>query len=328
MKLIKKIFIYLGVLFYFLFFINVFTQLSRIYEIVLPFSEFGAKTLFFVLLIFFAFLALVPIIIFIKLKKPLEIPDVSDEEAYNNYLIKLKERLTKNKYLKRQNFSFDEEKELRLQIEEALNELDKEADKIIKKSSNMIFISTAVSQNGLLDAFFVLTSLSKMVWEIIHLYNQRPMMKEIVNIYVNVAGTVFMAKEVEDLALLENQLEPVLNSIIGGTLGTIFPGMIALTNFVINSVVQGSANAFLSLRIGIMSKKYSGLRTGEDKRLIRKSATLEACAFIGVIIQSNTAFIIKSFAKASKRATIDKTFDTLKKGASKTNNFVRDIFQK
>jgi hypothetical protein len=305
-----------------------FRGIFSVYEICRGFNEIFAKGVLVVLTLIFLFLALLPIIVFTKLKKAVEIPGIYDNETYLLYLEKIKKRLTKNKHLKKSNFKFYDGEDLLPQVEKALEVLDNKAEEIIKKTSNTIFISTAISQNGFLDAFFVLSSLSKMVWDILHLYNQRPAIKEIVNIYANIAGTVIMAKEMEDLALLDEQLEPVINSVIGGTLGTLFPGMIALTNFIINSVVQGSANAFLSLRIGIMAKKYSGMRIREEKKIIKRLATVEACALMGTIIQSNTAFIIKSFVKASKKATIDKTFDTIKKGANKTNSFVRDIFQK
>lgn len=327
-KLLKKILLYIGLLIYILFFINMFRGIFSVYEICQDFNEVFAKGVLVVLTLIFLFLALLPIIMFMKFKKTVEIPEIYDDKTYILYLEKIKKRLARNKHLKKTDFKFYEDEELLPQVEEALGILDSKAEELIKKTANTIFISTAISQNGFLDAFFVLSSLSKMVWDILHLYNQRPALKEIVNLYANIAGTVLMAKEMEDLALLDEQLEPVINSVIGGTLGTLFPGMIALTNFIINSVVQGSANSFLALRIGIMAKKYSGMRIREDRKIIKRSATLEACALMGSIIQSNTAFIIKSFAKASKKATIDKTFDTIKKGANKTNNFVRDIFQK
>jgi hypothetical protein len=37
------------------------------------------------------------------------------------------------------------------------------------------WFTTAISQNGVLDGFFVLASLSRIVWRISHIYNQKPL---------------------------------------------------------------------------------------------------------------------------------------------------------
>jgi len=225
-------------------------------------------------------------------------------------------------------FEFQEELLILEQVEKAHEQLDLETVKVIKEASSTVFLTTAISQNGVLDAFFVLSSLSRMVWKISHTYNQRPTFKEILYLYANVAATVLMAREIEDIALMDEQLQPVVNSLIGGTLGNLVPGVTAITNLIVNSVIQGSANAFLTLRVGIIAKKYSASLTKVDKRLIRRSATLEACTLLGVIVQQNSVSIVKAFASASKKATIDKTVDRIRDSANKTGTFVKDIFHK
>jgi hypothetical protein len=148
-----------------------------------------------------------------------------------------------------------------------------------------------------------------------------------------------MAREIEDLAILDEQLQPVVNSLIGGTIGTLVPGAAAVSNLIVSSVIEGSANALLALRVGVIAKRYMTRLEKEDKRLLRRSATLEACKLLGSVVQLNSVNIVKSFVKASKRATIDKTIDGIKSGADKTidgiktgagrtGNFVKDIFKR
>lgn len=289
--------------------------------------------------IFFFGIFAMPLIGFIKLRRPLEIPDKEDEEVYGLYLQTIKKRLVKNPLLRERAYEFDEEKELREQILSAYSILDSEAESIIKETASTVFITTAVSQNGVLDGLFVMTSLSRMVWKVSHIYNQRPNIKDIFQLYINVAITVLMAREIEDLAILDEQLQPVVNSLIGGTIGTLVPGAAAVSNLIIGSVIEGSANALLALRVGVIAKKYMTRIEKEDKRLIRRSATLEACKLLGSVVQVNSVNIVKSFVKASKKATIDKTIDGIKTGADKTidgikigagktGNFVKDIFKK
>ena len=216
----------------------------------------------------------------------------------------------------------------RSQLDEALLVLDKESLKILNETSSQVFITTAISQNGVLDGFFVLTSLSRIVWRISHIYNQRPTVNEIVYLYSNVAVTVMMAREIEDLILIDEQLEPLIDSLIGESLSTLVPGATAVASIIMNSVIEGSINAFLTLRVGAMAKRYSSAVTKADRRIVKRYATLEACSLFRTIVQQNSVTVVKAFAMASKRATIDRTFGKIKAGANKTSAIVKTLFKK
>jgi hypothetical protein len=308
--------------------IIVFNQLHQIFLTTSAINPTLGQVVTVLLGLIFAVIFLIPVFGYIKLRKPLETPDENDELAYNNYLRNLKSRLYRNKYIKEKEYEFDESKPLVEQIEGALDILNKETFSIMRETSSTVFITTAVSQNGVLDSVFVLINLSKLVWKVSHIYNQRPNIKEIFYLYINVAGTVLMAREIEDLAIMDEQLEPVINSLIGGSLSNLVPGATAVTNLIINSIIQGSANAFLTLRVGIIAKKYSASITKVDKRWIRRSASIEAAGVLGQVVQKNSLSIVKAFVSASKKATIDKTIDKVKSGATKTGDFVKDIFKK
>jgi hypothetical protein len=327
-KTIKRTLAWTGIAFLLLLALIVINQLTQISMTANTINPTFGKIVTIALTIIFSVVFLVPIAGFLQLKKPLELPEAEDEKAYEAYLLILKKRFSKNKYLKEVGFEFDNDKELTIQIEEALSVLNKETVEIINEASSTVFITTAISQNGVLDGFFVLSNLSRMVWKISHIYNQRPNIREVFYLYANVAATVLMAREIEDLAILDEQLEPVINSLIGGTLSAFVPGATAITNLVVNSVLEGSANAFLTLRVGAMARKYSAATVKVDKRIIRRSATLEACGLLRVIVQQNSVSVVKAFASASKKATLDRTVDKIIEGANRTGSFVKDIFKK
>ncbi|HBH12965.1 MAG: hypothetical protein XD91_0074 [Clostridiales bacterium 38_11] len=327
-KALKKTLAWTGIGLLLLLILIVVNQINQIFIAASTIHPAFGRLVTILLSMFFAVIFLVPLFGFLKLRKPLELPDETNSETYVKYLNALKKRLMRNSYIREANFTFDENLALLPQIEAAHEVLNQKTFKIIKESSSTVFLTTAVSQNGILDSFFVLTNLSRMVWQISHIYNQRPNVKEILYLYANVAATVLMAREIEDLALMDEQLQPVINSLIGGTLGTLVPGATAVTNLIINSIIQGSANAFLTLRVGIIARKYSSSLTQIDKGLIKRSATLESCGMLGIIVQQNSVSIIKAFVTASKKATIDRTVDKIKDSANKTGNFVKDIFNK
>ena len=95
----------------------------------------------------------------------------------------------------------------------------------------------------------VLAAQSKMTWTLARLYYQRPSLRELTYLYGNVAATAFVAAEIEDLDLA-GQLEPVMSSVLGSFAGAV-PGLQVVSTVAANSIFNGSANAFMTLRVGL-----------------------------------------------------------------------------
>lgn len=323
---IKKTLRYSGIALCSLLGIMIFNQLIDLYTAFENINSTFALILTLVIGLFLMTIFLIPIIGFIKLNKPLDIPDRDDTERYSRYLLKVKKRLERNKHLILEKFVFDDLKSPADEIQRAYVILDQKAETVIKDAASTVFLTTAISQNGVLDGLFVMINLSRMVWQVSHIYNQRPAVNEIGYLYINVVATVLMAREIEDIVLLDEQLEPVISSLIGGTLTTLVPGMTAVANLIVNSVIEGSANAFLTLRVGMMARKYASTIISPDRRSIRRSSILEACGLLGSVVQNNSVSIAKSIMNASKRATIDKSADMLKSGAKRTTDVFKEFF--
>ena len=119
-----------------------------------------------------------------------------------------------------------------------------------------VFLTTAVSQSGRLDALLVLMAQSRMVWRVAHLYYQRPSLREMAHLYTNVAATAFVAGELDDIEL-HQMIQPVVAASLG-TMGGAIPGFQVFTTIAVNSLLSGSANAFLTLRVGMIAKAYCG----------------------------------------------------------------------
>lgn len=327
-KSLKRMLAYLGIG---LLLLLVLTVINQVYQISVTASTihpaFG-QIVTILLTAVFLVLFLVPLFGFLRLRKPLVMPDESDATAYAAYLAEVKQRLRGNRILEAEGFSFDESKELRSQIEDALAVLDKESIKVMNETSSQVFLTTAISQNGVLDGLFVLFNLSRIVWTISHIYNQRPSLREIFYLYTNVAVTVLMAREIEDLILVEEQLEPLIDSLIGSTVSQMVPGATAVTNLIVSSVIEGAINAFLTLRVAAMAKRYSVSLTKVDRRLVKRYAALEAIGLFRTIVQQNSVTVVKAFALASKRATIDRTVDRVRTGASRTGELLKNWFRR
>jgi hypothetical protein len=137
-----------------------------------------------------------------------------------------------------------------------------------------------------------------MVLRIARLYYQRPTLRDLIQLYANVAGTAFLASEFEDIDISE-QVEPVLSSTLGALAVTI-PGVQLAASILVNSVLTGAANAFLTLRVGIIARRYCGSLVISEKRTLRRAASAEAAKLLGSIVKQGTAKLSKALWKASK----------------------------
>lgn len=215
------------------------------------------------------------------------------------------ERLKRNKYLNREGYEFHGEN-----IDEVINNahyrLKKIAMEKIKEDANSVFITTAISQNGVLDGLAVLFTLAVMVYRITEIYENRPSARRLLSIYSHIASTVLIVGSIEDLDLIEEQLEPLLTSLLGSSILSAIPGAVNVTALVTNSLVEGSVNALLTLRVGIVTQRYLESFEDVDKRILRRGATYESTKYLGAIIARNGANVVKAITKAAKKATIDK----------------------
>lgn len=255
-----------------------------------------------VLLLLLLSLLLLPIISFLSFRKALPIPEDENSPDFALYLQETRRRLQRNKYLKENDYRFSDEFDLKEQIIRANEILGKKSRELVKGKATGVFLSTAISQNGVLDSFFVLGTLTKMLWEISRIYEERPSMARLASLYGNVAATVLMARGIEDMDLLDEQVEPLIASILGGGMATLIPGAVMATNLVVNSITEGSVNALLTLRVGCIAQRYLSSITTPERKALRRSATIEACGMLGEVMKDNTVLILKAFAKGAKNA--------------------------
>ncbi len=291
-KTIKKIGLLASILILLLFILFVINQTAQVVQLAEKVTPSFGRLVLWVLLFVYAVLILVPVFLFLRLPKSLMPPKSENAPEFDVYLAALKKRLASNHHLKGLEFSS------RQQVDEALVILAKKSNEIIQQTASTVFISTAISQSGRLDAFLVLSAQSRMVWRMARLYYQRPTLRDLIQLYANVAGTAFLASEFEDIDISE-QVEPVLSSTLGA-LAVSIPGVQLAASILVNSVLTGAANAFLTLRVGIIARRYCGSLVIGEKRLIRRAASAEAATLLGSIVKQGTAKLSKAVLKASK----------------------------
>jgi predicted small secreted protein len=253
----------------------------------------------------YGLLLAVPIVLLLRLPAPLIPPSADDPAAVERYQRDLVERLEKNPRLAGQPL------ESRAEIEAAIDQLEAEADAVISSTAGSVFVSTAISQYGRLDAFVVLAAQTRMVWHIAHIFYQRPTLRDMLQLYANVGSTVFIASEIDDVDIAE-QVEPMIQSVLGSVI-TAVPGAQALTGVIVNSALTGSANAFLTLRVGVITRTYCAAIVEQEKRAVKRSATIEAARLLRRIATPGTRAVARAILGASKGKMLG-ALDTAKTG--------------
>jgi hypothetical protein len=185
-------------------------------------------------------------------------------------------------------------------VDTALTSLDALAVETTKSAGRRAFLVTAVSQSGALDSFVMLGLQARLIWDIAHIYAQRPTIRDMTYLYTNVLGTALVAAELDE-AELSLAIQPALSSLLGSASGVV-PGLQVASSVFVNSVMSGSANAFLTLRVGIIAQQYSRALVRPAKRSLRRAAAVQAAGLLGGIVASGAANLSSSIAKATGRS--------------------------
>lgn len=253
-----------------------------------------------ILLVVYALCIAVPILMLVRLRTPLEPPGEHEGERFAAYLRSLAQRLSRNPLLRDAGVSPD-----RASIERALTTLDDGADEHIRREASLVFLSTAISQSGRLDALLVLVSQTRMIWTVARVYAQRPGYRHMLWLYANVGATLFAAQAVEDLELgevLEPMITPVLATAAGGSTVVLAP----IATLVSDALLQGTANALLTLRVGCIAKRYCRGLPLPDRRLVRRAATREAVGMLGGVVAAHAGTVTTAIWRASKRLVAER----------------------
>lgn len=160
---------------------------------------------------------------------------------------------------------------------------------IVSKNAKLVFVSTAISQNGRLDTVMVIGTNVRMVRELVASLGFRPALPQLVKMYTSIAAAALIAEGLEDL-----ELEQVFPNLGMGVLGAI-PGFQLITA----SLLQGMANAFLTLRVGVMTKNYL-LAAGQNfvRKEARRAANREAVRMLKPVIKEGLALMPVSLKEA------------------------------
>jgi len=165
--------------------------------------------------------------------------------------------------------------------------IKKEINKIIVSHAESVFISTAISQNGRLDAIAVLTINLKLIKELVMKCGFRPSYAALGRLSFNIMTSAIIAESLEDMKFSELFPQSSINAL----------AEIPFLKTITGSLAQGSGNALLSLRVGIICRNYLFMNLkGLNKKEIKRMAFAEAMTLFPRVIGESIKKIPKRFS--------------------------------
>lgn len=153
--------------------------------------------------------------------------------------------------------------------------IKKELNKMIVEHAETVYLSTAISQNGKLDAVAVITINFRLIKNLVQKCGFRPSYMSLGKLSLNILGTALIAENLEDMNFSEIFPNSTVNAL----------QEVPLLKTVTGSFAQGVGNALLSLRVGIICRNYLFMDLkGLSKREIRKIAFAEAVVLLPRVI--------------------------------------------
>jgi hypothetical protein len=277
----------------------------------------AGSIVFWTLILATGFFALYCVIAYAKLPAALIPPEENSGPKHDAYLEALRVRLAANRRTRGKPLTTQEE------IENAIGVLSAEADSVVRRTASTVFLSTALMQNGRLDALILLFTQIQMVGRVARVYVQRPSPRELIRLYLNVAGTAFISSGLESLDLGE-MVAPLATSVVPALKGGI-PGLSGISALLVRCVSNGAANAFLTLRVGEVARGYCEVTSRTSPELIRKSATAAAVQHLGRIVRENGALVVRKIWESTGRALIDSGVSKAEDIAAATRDLIGKI---
>jgi hypothetical protein len=199
-------------------------------------------------------------------------------------------------------------------------QVNNESTALMTSTAETIFFHTAVSQSGYLDRLVVLGNQLKLIWRLAHLYHPRPHLRMLLQVYTHVARAT-LQPSARDEVDLGAQIGP---AIVGASVVGAIPGANLVSLIIADAVIQGSANALATFRVGLLTRRYFHGRlegTPLEPSRERKAVNPEALEMLSSLVSRASGVLSREIWDAAKdnlRRMPAATYDSLKSLVSKS----------
>jgi len=178
-------------------------------------------------------------------------------------------------------------------------QLDKASTRLIRDTAEDIFFHTAISQGGRADTLVTLKAQAGLISRVARLYHPQPGARVLAPLSAYILGQALTAGGKNDVDL-GAQIGP---AIVGASVVGAIPGANLVSLIIADAVIQGSANALMTLRIGLLSQRYFHrlLEGGPfDRAAERQVAGREALDMLADLVAGASGVLSRTIWEAAR----------------------------
>lgn len=198
--------------------------------------------------------------------------------------------------------------------------LDIKSNEIINDAAETVFYHTAISQSGIVDRIVVYRSHFQLIRKLANLYRPKMRRRLYPALLADIADALLTPSSESDVNL-SAQIGP---AIVGASVVGAIPGANLVSLLIAGAVVDGSANALATIRIGIYTRRYFHrlLEGGKfDVRRERKIVNEEALDLLEPLISRTSTNLSRNIWEAARdhlRKVPAATYESLKSFVTKS----------
>ena len=198
--------------------------------------------------------------------------------------------------------------------------LDLESNAMISDAAEAVFYHTAISQSGIVDRLVVYRSHLRLIRKLANLYRPKMSRRLYPALLADIADALLTPSSASELNL-SAQIGP---AIVGASVVGAIPGANLVSLLIAGAVVDGSANALATIRIGLYTRRYfhRHLEGGKfDVHGERKIVNEEALDILEPLISRTSTNLSRNIWEAAKdhlRRVPAATYESLKSFVTKS----------
>ncbi len=173
------------------------------------------------------------------------------------------------------------------------------SNELLMREARAIFFHTAISQSGRMDGLLVLRVQLRLVKRLARLYHPHARWSVLPALYVHVLDAALTPNRADEIDY-GAQIGP---AIVGASVVGAIPGAGLVSNIIADAVIQGSANALMTLRLGLLTRRYFHRRLeggpfDADKE--RRAVNQEALDMLAGLVSEASGTLSRTIWDAAK----------------------------
>ncbi len=208
-------------------------------------------------------------------------------------------------------------------LNKAMQHLDTLADAEIRANGKKVFLGTALSQNGRLDALIVFFCLCRMVWRVSAIYNQRPTAQEMLSVCSTVSSSTFVAFSIEALDIpqtITDTMNELMPSVAPAMAASSVPFLGSAIHVFTQSLIDGAANCLLAVRAGVITRRAYRFAMNGGEESLRRSCVKETAAMMVDISQEAVGCVVSTLKKEFQDLSLESGKKLVSQAGSMTVN--------